>query len=234
MSATATPFKRHSRAQGIALIDTLRSKPLTTQELSPPPPTLSKEGACCRSRVLNVRQTPSWVPSERGSTVSPGVSKPDSGSQQAERPAAPPRQVQTAVVPNSTWVDCIKLGTLVQGGRELLICRSCNNQRLFMLKDISCEVKNRTENIATLQHRHIALASFWVDTESTSYIAFSYTRYTLEELLHTHVTMEESYIRAVALPVSGRTKRNPAGHLTSSRSFKPSSTSTSRHFSMEV
>jgi hypothetical protein len=171
MSGTATPFKRHSRAQGIALIDTLRSKPLTTQELSPPPPTLSKEGARRRSRVLNVRQTPSWVPSERGSAVSPGVSKPDNGSQQAERPAAPPRQVQTAVVPNSTWVDCIKLGTLVQGGRELLICRSRNDQRLFMLKDVGSELKNRMENIATLQHRHIALASFRVDTESTSYIA---------------------------------------------------------------
>jgi hypothetical protein len=201
MSGTATPFKRHSRAQGIALIDTLRSKPLTTQELSPPPPTLSKEGARRRSRVLNVRQTPSWVPSERGSAVSPGVSKPDNGSQQAERPAAPPRQVQTAVVPNSTWVDCIKLGTLVQGGRELLICRSRNDQRLFMLKDVGSELKNRMENIATLQHRHIALASFRVDTESTSYIASPYTRYTLEELLHTHVTMEESHIRAVALPV---------------------------------
>jgi hypothetical protein len=201
MSATATPFKRHSRAQGIALIDTLRSKPSTTQELSPPPPTLSKEGVRRRSRVLNVRQTPSWVPSERGLAVSPEVSKPDSGAQQVERPAAPPRQVQTAIVPNSTWVDCIKLGTLVQGGRELLICRSRNDQRLFMLKDVGSELKNRMENIATLQHRHIALASFRVDTESTSYIASPYTRYTLEELLHTHVTMEESHIRAVALPV---------------------------------
>jgi hypothetical protein len=201
MSTTTTPFKRHSRAQGIALIDTLRSKPLTTQELSPPPPTLSKEGARRRSRVLNARQTPSWVPSKRGLAVSPEVSKPDSGSQQVERPAAPPRQVQTAAVPNSTWVDCMKLGILVQGGRELLICRSRNDQRLFMLKDVGSEVKNRMENIVTLQHRHIALASFRVDTESTSYIAFSYTRYTLEELLHTHVTMEESHIRAVALPV---------------------------------
>jgi len=201
MSATVTPFKRHSRAQGVALIDTVRSKPSTTEELSPPPPTLSKEGTRRRSRVLNVRQTPSWVPSERGLAVLPEVSKSDSGSQQVQRPAAPPRQVQTAVVPNSTWVDCIKLGTLVQGGRELLICRSRKDQRLFMLKDVGCEVKNRTENIATLQHRHIALASFRVDTESTSYIAFLYARYTLEELLHTHVTMEESHIRAVALPV---------------------------------
>ena len=70
-----------------------------------------------------------------------------------------------------------------------------------MLKDVGSELKNCMENIATLQHRHIALASFQVDTESTSYIASLYTRYTLEELLHTHVTMEESHIRAVALPV---------------------------------
>jgi hypothetical protein len=74
-----------------------------------------------------------------------------------------------------------------------------------MLKDVRSEVKNRTENIATLQYRHIALASFRTDTESTSYIAFPYTRYTLEELLHTHVTMDKSHIRAVALPVSDRT-----------------------------
>lgn len=70
-----------------------------------------------------------------------------------------------------------------------------------MLKDIGREGGSHVEMIATLEHRHIALASFQIDTEFTSYIAFPYTRYTLEELLHIHVAMDESHIRAIALPV---------------------------------
>jgi hypothetical protein len=209
MSVTVTPFKRHSRAQGVTLVDTARSRPLTTQELIPPPPALSKEGAHRRSRVLNVRQTPSWISSERGLAVSPKASTSDSIPEQAQRPATPPRQVEAAVIPRSTWVDCVKLGTLVQGGRELLVCCTRNNPRLFMLKDVGCEVENCVEKIAMLQHRHIALASFFIDTESTSYVAFSYTRYTLEELLHIHVTMDESHIRAVALPVRSAARGQP-------------------------
>jgi hypothetical protein len=201
MSVTFTPFKRHSRAQGVTLIDAARSRPSTTQELSPPPPTLSKEGAHRRSRALNVRQTPSWISSERGLAVSSKADTFDSVSEQAQHLATSPRLTEAAVVPTLTWVDCVKLGTLVQGGRELLICCNRDNQRLFMLKDVGCGVKTCVDRIGMLQHRHIALASFVIDTETTSYVAFAYTRYTLEELLHIHVTMNESHIRAVALPV---------------------------------
>lgn len=98
-------------------------------------------------------------------------------------------------------MDYVKLGTLVQGGRELLVCCSRNDQRLFMLKDVGVGPNSRVEKISTLQHRHIVLASFFIDSESTSYMAFEYTRHTLEELLHTHVTMNEDHIRAIALPV---------------------------------
>ncbi|KAM0714190.1 hypothetical protein Q7P37_009237 [Cladosporium fusiforme] len=109
--------------------------------------------------------------------------------------------MDAALMLKSTWVDYVKLGTLVQGGRELLVCYSRNNQRLFMLKDVSVGANSCMEKLATLRHRHIVLASFFIDLESTSYMAFEYTCHTLEELLHTHVTMNEDHIRAIALPV---------------------------------
>lgn len=233
MSATVEAFKRHSRAQGIALVDTAPSGLPTNHELGTPPPALSKEGARRQSRVLNVRQTPSWIPSERGPNVSPKAKASVSSSQRAQLQATPPVQTETAVVPRSNWVDCIKLGTLVQGGQELSICRSRDNQRLFMLKDVGREARNCAGEIETLQHRHIASASFQIDTESTCYLAFPYVRYTLEELLHTHVTMEESHIRAIALPVRLASHGRLRVHLTLmlSRSFKLLSTSTRKRFS---
>lgn len=69
----------------------------------------------------------------------------------------------------------------------MLVCRSREDRRLYMLKDAGHEVQDRAEKLESLRHRHIALASFQIDTDSTSYIAFPYTRYTQEELLHTHV-----------------------------------------------
>lgn len=202
MSATVGPFKRHSRAQGITLVDAVPSGLPTNHELGTPPPALSREGARRQSRVLNMRQTPSWIPSKRGASISPKGTVSESSSQPAQRQAATPSvQTKTAAVPRSNWVDCIKLGTLIQGGQELSICRSRDSQRLFMLKDVGREAKNCAEETGTLQHRHIASASFQIDTESTCYLAFPYIRYTLEELLHTHVTMQESHIRAIALPV---------------------------------
>jgi hypothetical protein len=201
MSVTDTPFKRHSRAQGIALIDAARSRPSASLAINSPPPALSREGTLRRSRVLNARQTPSWVQSRGAKGESPRGGTPDIAPKQAERPPPPPRQVDTIVLPKSNWVEHVKLGTLVQGGRESLVCCSRKDQRLFMLKDIGRERDSHVDTIATLQHRHVALASFHIDTESTSYIAFQYTRHTLEELLHIHVTMDECHIRAIALPV---------------------------------
>lgn len=70
-----------------------------------------------------------------------------------------------------------------------------------MLKNVPSDMNSHIEKIGVLQHRHIALSSFSIETESISYIAFQFTRHTLEELLHIHVTMDEYHIRAVALPV---------------------------------
>lgn len=201
MSVTDTPFKRHSRAQGITLVDTVRSRPTTPLEVSQPPPTLPREGALRRSRVLNVRQTPSWIQS-KGPAVEPSKTGiPSNVAKEVERLPTPPRKAETTVVPRSNWVDYVKLGTLIQGGRESLICCSRNDQRLFMLKNVGRDGNSHVEMIALLEHRHVALASFHIDTESTSYIAYQFTRHTLEELLHIHVTMDECHVRAIALPV---------------------------------
>lgn len=229
MPVNDSPFKRHSRAQGIVTVDSVHSRPSASLELTPPPTTLSKDATLRRSRVVRIRQTPSWIQSKgeaAASSEAGNVSSRDkspvplrqveasaseisvseinkSGTAQgkAESPSAPVRRVDASLVPKSTWVDYVKLGTLVQGGRELLVCCSRKDQRLFMLKDVGIGANSRVEKISTLQHRHIVLASFFIDSESTSYMAFEYTRHTLEELLHTHVKMNEDHIRAIALPV---------------------------------
>lgn len=229
MSSNDSPFKRHSRAQGIALVDTVRSGPSASSKLTPTPPpsTFSRGGPLRTSCVLHARQTPSWIQSKGEAVVLPEVGKapshveeslasartdgivaltPENDAsrntpEQGKSLSTLPQPVDAKIVPKSTWLDYVNLGTLVQGGREMLICCSRHNQQLFMLKDVGQGLADRMVTTAALEHRHIALASFSIDSESTSYIAFPYVRHTLEELLHIHVTMDENHIRAIALPV---------------------------------
>lgn len=228
MSSNDSPFKRHSRAQGIALVDTVRSRSSASSKLTPtpPPPTFSRDGPLRKSRVLHARQTPSWIQSKGEAVALPedcsaslhveSLASPRTDGivalnpkndasrntfEQGKSPSTLPQPVDAKIVPKSTWLDYVNLGTLVQGGREMLICCSRNNQQLFMLKDVGQGLADRMVTTAALEHRHIALASFSIDSESTSYIAFPYIRHTLEELLHIHVTMDENHIRAIALPV---------------------------------
>lgn len=77
-----------------------------------------------------------------------------------------------------------------------------------MLKTIGHEVDQLKEKVKILHHRHIAVASFFIATETTSYLGFEYVRYTVEELLCTHVALGEQHIRAIAIPV--RQKRSSA------------------------
>lgn len=70
-----------------------------------------------------------------------------------------------------------------------------------MLKTIDNEVDQLKEKAKILHHRHIAVTSFFIATETTSYIGLEYVRYTVEELLYTHVALGEEHIRAIAIPV---------------------------------
>jgi hypothetical protein len=83
----------------------------------------------------------------------------------------------------SQWIDYVKLGTLVQGGRSLLICSSRVGRHLVMLKEIGREVDHHRGKLAKLRHRYIENVNFFIATETDSYLAFQYVRYTLKELL---------------------------------------------------
>jgi hypothetical protein len=83
---------------------------------------------------------------------------------------------------------------------------------MFMLKRISYEADDHRERIASLSHRHIAVMSFFIATETITYVAFPYVRFTLEELLYVHVAMEEVHVRAVASSVSIRLRWTPSSY----------------------
>jgi hypothetical protein len=195
-------FKRHSRAQVAGVRET--AKPLFAPvKLAAPDNALPRESSLIRRpRVLNAQCTPSWLRSPASSAI---VREPPSATEelpvQQSTSTIPVQKRRERTIPQFQWIDHIKLGTLIQGGRELLICCSRQGQ-MFMLKRISYEVDAHRERIASLSHRHIAVMSFFIATETVSYVAFPYVRFTLEELLYVHVAMEEVHVRTVASAVS--------------------------------
>lgn len=203
MSGLDVAFKRHSRAQAFNVHGAAQRK-MPVSNLAVPEPTLPKEGAVRRSRVLNAQRTPSWLPAptlglQAVDTVAEGGPK-DSLAREVT-PRAPIPQPPVSLVPRSQWIDYVKLGTLVQGSRSLLICSSRVGRKLVMLQKVTNGANDNRERMATVHHRHIAMVSFYIATDIDSYMAYPYVRYTLEELLNTHTPMDEDHIKAVTLPV---------------------------------
>ena len=187
-------FKRHSRAQAAA-------RPFAPAKLATLENVLPRENSIRRPRVLNAQRTPSWVRSTAPSAIVKAPPSPlEALPAQQLLPTTPVQANKRSIRPEFRWIDHIKLGTLVQGGQELLVCCSRQGQ-MFMLKRIGYEIDEQRERIASLSHRHIAVMSCFVATETVSYVAFSYVRFTLEELLCVHIAMEEIHVRAVASAV---------------------------------
>ena len=58
-----------------------------------------------------------------------------------------------------------------------------------------------TQRIINLQHPNLIQARCMIDNAAGQHIGFNYVKFTLEEILNVHMTMEELHLRAIAQSV---------------------------------
>lgn len=101
------------------------------------------------------------------------------------------------------WIDFIPLGTLTQGGREYLVCLQRNEgAALIMVKRrVSFRNDSLSRQVLSLRHQHILLPRYLFDDYVGQHVGFQYVRFTLGEMLNTHVPVEEVTLHAIAVPI---------------------------------
>lgn len=156
----------------------------------PQRPTLSTESQIAanrRSRLLLIHSSPSWT--KHVNTVG-ATSQGQSPTKETIRPHEPQ---------SSQWIDFIQLGKLVQGDSELTVCpRRKEKARLVTFKEIGQNMSDKVRLYIGLQCGSIVTASDIIQSDIGYHIGSNYTRFTLEELLSTHMRMDEPHIQGIA------------------------------------
>lgn len=174
-------FKRHSRPQ-LPVVPSPSRRPLT----------------------IGSRSEPSWKSSHVRAV-----------KQKAREPAQPGKLEEVheeireeiredaveRAVEESEWVSFIRLGTLIQGSSELIIChRRDAGTALYMFREI--EHDTLVKRALNLRHSSLATPKFSIDSAAGRYLGFEYLRFSLQELVKTAMRMEERHLQTVVRSVS--------------------------------
>jgi hypothetical protein len=131
---------------------------------------------------LKVNSSPSWV-------SRPSRKLPNDGN-------------NSNTVEQSTWLDFIRLGKLVQGESEVLVCTRRENQsRLLMFKWVGEDMDKVVEQSLAFNNPNVVVARYVVSSDMGTHVAYDYVRFTLSEALSVHMAMEEVHVRAIAISV---------------------------------
>lgn len=121
----------------------------------------------------------------------------------------------------SPWQTFTRLGELVQGKQRHIVCiRKHIMRETYMFKASNLSL-TKAELLKSLTHPNLLSIRHVFIHNHIVYVGMVYTRHTLEEILHVHLSLEESHIQAIAqsvgLPVCG-----PDSLLTKTRCSKQS------------
>ncbi|KAK3066282.1 stress-activated protein kinase signaling cascade [Teratosphaeriaceae sp. CCFEE 6253] len=153
-------FQRHSRPQITAFTPS------------------GRDSAQRRSRLLAIQSSPSWTTQT--------TTKDDIASSELTKRHVRHKQGPLA----SQWIDFVQLGKLIQGSSELTIClRRRNMSDIVMFSSVGDSPPDNLDAYTALQHENIVAVTDVIHSSSGCHIGSGYTRYTLEELLSTHVPM---------------------------------------------
>lgn len=154
-----------------------------------------------KSTTTTPPQDPSWISMPAVNECQKPISTKDSAS-------IPQKTSQSLtsfpVHRESPWCHFNRLGIIVQREHRLIICTSrSSNSTMYMLKQLSCQAStDLIENLHSLDHPSIMRVQSLFVHEEQAHIATEYARYTLEELIGVHVSLEEPHVRYIAKQVS--------------------------------
>lgn len=96
-----------------------------------------------------------------------------------------------------------ELGFFIQEGVKYAICARRGRNTLFMVRQYERSAGGRVQNVLEhLNHRNIAKVT-QIDWEGdTMSLGLEYCRFTLREILHVHLKLEETQIQHIAASVS--------------------------------
>ena len=150
-------------------------------------PTVPVSGSKSVKRLSYIQSTPSWVP-----PTLPAPTREE--SKHLEQDKVP--------VKTSAWVDFIRLGKLVQGDCETLVCSQRDSKAtLFMFKLVQGRERFDLKRVLDLRHPNILMARHIIESDVDTHIGFDYFRYTLEEALNVHLAPQEAHVHAIAAAV---------------------------------
>lgn len=150
------------------------------------------EAQAPKQRLSRIQSTPSWVPPV------PTVPHRDLGKL-GRQDKVPAKQ--------SEWLDFLRLGNLVQGESEALICYERDRKStMFMFKLVEKRNSAGTEDAKfkqtlKLRHTNIVAARHVIESAVGTHVGFDYFRFTLEEVLGVHMLLEEAHLHTIATAV---------------------------------
>lgn len=140
-----------------------------------------------KQRLL-VESTPSWVskPADKEGSIHKASAKIC-------------KQEKAQIEKVSGWTNYHKLGTLFQGSSEYIVTQD-RRMRLAMFR--LAESQSAASLAQRLRHNNILAANQLVNDANKVYIGFDYARFTLEEVLNTHLPFNEAQFRTIARSVT--------------------------------
>ena len=105
------------------------------------------------------------------------------------------------------WKNKQHLGDLTQGQTKWSI--TVDKGALGLVRRLNSDSgKQQIEQLRLLSHPNIHTIQEAFTHKSEMYICFEYCRFTLEEILHVHLSIDESQIKAVTVPVRFHLRHN--------------------------
>ncbi|WPH01225.1 Hypothetical protein R9X50_00406100 [Acrodontium crateriforme] len=129
-----------------------------------------------------IQSSPSWIPP---------VPRPPAKARLAS--AVRSRRIARHV----DWEDFTRLGALTQAQCSQLICQPKHGSpSLFMFKKLHTDTAFK--HIFDMQHPCIVMAHHLIRSPDVQYVGFEYYRFTLEEVISIHLSMQEAHLYPIA------------------------------------
>lgn len=105
------------------------------------------------------------------------------------------------VIAKDPWSSLILQGDLVQGGSRWHLCIHDGTMALLKSVDINSG-KRELEKLKLLSnHSHVATINQVFESGDLMYFRFDFSRFTLEEILNVHLSLDESHLRIIGSSV---------------------------------
>jgi hypothetical protein len=186
-------FKRHPRPQALNFPETTIS-PQHVQLVVP-----TKAALARRSTEAQQSTSPSCISRKRSrAALEPAVLRDTDSSLSMTN-----ERRRLSVKTSSPWREHIRLGVLVQGVQQLIICASSpDRESLCMFKSMKARESNLVfECFPATKHPNLVTVLEASRIHDLVYLKMEYSRHTLEEVLRVSLTMTESHIRVLARSV---------------------------------